>query len=50
MADNTGGEVRLGVRNVTEILALEMSSRSSVFKGVGGGAGNDRNGRNEGNL
>lgn len=48
MADRRGGEVKLGVRKVTERLAVERRCRSTVFSGVGGGVGGERSGRNEG--
>lgn len=48
-ADKRGGEVRLGVRKVSEIVAVEMRWSSMVLRGVGGGVGGERKGLNEGN-
>ena len=48
MADKRGGEVKFGVRKVTEAFAEESRCRSIVFKGVGGGIGVFRSGRKEG--
>lgn len=48
MADRRGGEVKLGVRKITERLAVERRWRSMVFSGVGGGFGGERSGRNRG--
>ena len=48
MADKRGGDVKLGVRKVTERLAVERRCRSIVFSGVSGGVGGERSGRNEG--
>lgn len=48
MADRRGGEVRFGVRKVTECLAVERRCRSMVLSGVRGGVGEERSGRNEG--
>lgn len=50
MADNTGGDVKLGLKNVKDFLAVEMRCRRRVFRGVGGGAGAGPNGRKKGNL
>lgn len=48
MADIRDGEVRLGVRKVTETFADERRCKSIVFSGVGGGTGGVRSGRKEG--
>lgn len=48
IADRRGGEVKLGVRKVTERLAVESRCKSMVFSGVGGGVGGERNGWNAG--
>lgn len=41
MAGRRGGEVRFGVRQVTECVAVERRWRRKTFKGVGGGGRGD---------
>lgn len=44
IAEKRGGEVRLGVRQVMECVAVEKRWRRRTFKGVGGAGFGDRKG------
>ena len=50
IADSTGGEVMLGLKNTMDVLAIETRCRMRVFRGVGGGAEAFPIGRKSGNL
>lgn len=48
MAVKRGGEVRFGVRQVMEWVAVEKRWRRRVFKGVGGAGAGGRKGKGRG--